>query len=135
MRVYIAGPMRGYEGWNFPAFDAAEAAWRAQGHIAFSPAATDRALGYGPDYPSDRNHLSHVILADIAAILAADAVAVLPGWERSQGATVEVSLAQFLGLPIYDAATGDRVFPVTTPWAKAERVFTRRTPREGGETV
>jgi hypothetical protein len=34
-----------------------------------------------------------------------DAVMVLPGWESSQGAVAEVSLALWRGLPILDAMT------------------------------
>lgn len=110
MKVYIAGPMRGYPNWNHEAFDAAEARWRAAGHIAFSPAATDRALGYG-SIGGDVGlaQLRHVMMIDIIAIFNADAIALLPGWERSRGVAVEVALARFLNLKIFDAITGQEV--------------------------
>lgn len=111
MKIYLAGPMRGIPDWNFPAFDAARAAWTAAGHLVFCPAAMVRALGYQnghdhaePDRHDGREHLKHVILSDVACLLHADAVALLLGWENSRGATVEVALAQFLGLPLFDAA-------------------------------
>lgn len=122
MRIYIAGPMRGIPEWNFPAFDKAEDKWRALGHIVFSPAQVDRALQYDPQNGESLDHLRHVIQMDIACIMAADALALLPGWEKSRGATVELSLAQFLGLPIYDAISMARIYPVLTPWATCKQL-------------
>lgn len=108
--------MRGLPDWNFPAFDEAETRWRNAGHTAFSPAQTDRALGYGPDHQGGIEHLKHVMLNDIAAIYHADALALLPGWEKSRGAAVELALAQFLELPIYDAVTMEEIEPKPIPW-------------------
>lgn len=116
MKVYIAGPMRGLPNLNFEAFDGAARLWKSAGHQPFSPAEMDRALGYTGE--NDSGALRHVILGDIVAIYSADAIAVLPGWERSRGATLEVALAQVLDLPIYDAIT---MYPLTVqsrPWAQ-----------------
>lgn len=41
MRIYLAGPMRGYAEFNFPAFHAAAARLREQGHTVFNPAERD----------------------------------------------------------------------------------------------
>jgi hypothetical protein len=122
MRIYLAGPMRGLRDWNFPAFDLAERLWRGAGHQPFSPAATCRVLGYAlgdgtdPAAPVDDGHLRHVMSMDIACIMAADAIGLLPGWEDSTGATLELALAQFLGLGVYDALTMYRMYPPTRPW-------------------
>ncbi len=118
MKIYIAGPMRGIENWNFPMFDYAEEIWRDAGHQPFSPAQIDRVLKYSPTTDSGCNddHLRHVIQMDIACVMAADAIALLPGWEASRGVAVELALAQFLGLPIYDAVTMGLIHPQITPW-------------------
>lgn len=125
MRVYLAGPMRGYPDWNVGAFNTARCHWIADGHHVFCPAAVVKALGYavgGDAEPSShREHLRHVIQSDITCILHAEAVAVLPGWEESRGATVEVALAQFLGLPIHDATTMLEINPILKPWAQLKR--------------
>lgn len=114
-KIYIAGPMRGLPGWNFAAFDAAERRLRDAGHLPLSPAATTRAI-YGVNYMSgdpeaDDRHLRHVMSIDLANVFAADAVAVLPGWERSRGARVELALAAFLGLEVIDAETLEPFHP------------------------
>lgn len=124
MKVYIAGPMRGLPEWNFPAFDRAQERWQKAGWHVMSPAAMARAMNYGPDCgyiaePSDKEgleHLKHVMLSDIAAIYACDALAILPGWENSVGTTVELAIAQYLGLPIYNAETMKIVDVPKRPW-------------------
>lgn len=124
-RVYIAGKMRGCPDWNRAAFDAAETRWRAAGWIVFSPAHALRVLDHDPGADpasgryreQDRRHLNQAMQIDLACLYAADAVALLPGWETSYGVTVELALAQFLGLDVYDAVTMDRLRPPATPWA------------------
>jgi len=44
--VYILGPMRGYQFYNFPAFDKMEARIIEQGYIPVSPAQMDREIGF-----------------------------------------------------------------------------------------
>lgn len=42
---------------------------------------------------------------DLPAVLDSDAVAVLPGWERSTGARLEVHVARVCGIPVVWADT------------------------------
>jgi hypothetical protein len=107
-RVYIAGPMRGYPHFNFPAFDAARDAWAARGWEVVSPADMDRSLdGLDETAPTqETNHsFAHYMRRDISALLRVDAIAFLPGWEASTGANVEKVVAQALNLDLYDAIT------------------------------
>ena len=88
MRVYISGPMTGYSDHNYPAFNAAEDALRLLGHEPLNPArhpAQDSWVGY--------------LRLDLADVLIADGVALLPGWEASRGAVLEVHVAHALGVP------------------------------------
>lgn len=110
MRVYIAGPMTGHPLWNFPAFDQAAQELRAYGYTPVNPADLDRAVGFDParDTPSPA-FLREALARDMVAICSCRAVAVLPGWKKSLGALVEVSLAVRLGLTILDADTLDDI--------------------------
>lgn len=127
-KIYIAGPMRGHENWNFLAFDTAEKHWSAEGWHVFNPAAMCRALGYAhfedgraiPSSVEGRRHVEHVIRGDIDCIMMSDALAVLPGWESSRGATVEVAVALFLGMPILCAWSGQPIQVTGTPWRVCE---------------
>jgi hypothetical protein len=118
-KIYLAGPFRGLPGWNAAAFRQAEQAWVAAGWQVFSPRATNAALGYLPDSVVTLDHLRHVWAVDSAAIMASSAIALLPGWERSVGATAELALAHFLGLAVYDAVTMEPLHPELLPWSKS----------------
>jgi hypothetical protein len=122
MKIYLSGPMRGLKDWNREAFDVATRLWQQDGHQVFSPWANLRALGYEkdkevePTSQSGKEHLKHVMMGDIASIYASDAIALLRGWEWSRGCTVELALAQFLGLKIYLAESKVQVEVPLTPW-------------------
>lgn len=110
MKVYLAGPMRGYPNFNYPAFHAAAAKLRAEGHFVFSPAERDMERD-GMDWGKEGASGDHAeIIAkgfslrvalgdDLAWICAeAEAIALLPGWEASKGANAENATAVALGL-------------------------------------
>src|SRR5436853_6975099 len=78
--VYLAGPMRNYKLFNFPAFDAYTEKLREDGFIVFSPAELDRQNGFDPIISMSKNLPSpaECCLLDIDAIIASDAVLVMP---------------------------------------------------------
>ena len=86
--------MSGIESFNYPAFQAAAKDLRNAGYTVINPAENH---GGRTDLP-----LAEYFKADLPQVCDADAVAVLPGWERSRGARLEVSLARHLEKPIYD---------------------------------
>src|SRR3990167_2442281 len=109
-RYYIAGPMRGIPLYNFPAFDKAEERLRAAGLEPVNPAALDREAGITADtYPLPENFMREAMKRDLAAICDCYGLALLPGWDSSEGATIEVYLAKMLGLKLIDAETLLRV--------------------------
>ena len=110
--VYIAGPMRGIPLFNFPEFDRAAVTWQARGWTVVSPADMDREKGFDPAHDSttgtDSNFLRDAIKRDVLAIIdKCSAIALLSGWEKSRGARVELALARFLGLRVFNAETGE----------------------------
>jgi len=130
--VYLAGPMRGVTNLNQPTFDALAQRWRDAGWRVFNPADRERAMGFAEAY-EDPRYLHHVILLDVVDVLNSDAVALLPGWAASRGATVEVALAQFAKLPLYDAVTMKRLYPPVCPYPPGD--FSQPGPlsQEGAE--
>lgn len=99
MKVYLAGPMRGYDLYNFPAFDHATAALRARGWEVVSPAEMDRDIGFD-EHTVDRlpdGFVEDAMRRDVQAILGCDGVALLPGWEQSTGATFERQVCEQIG--------------------------------------
>jgi nucleoside 2-deoxyribosyltransferase len=107
MKVYLAGPMRGYPAYNFPAFHAAAKELRERGHEVWSPAERDEQDdSFNPNKNGEHpKGLRYYMRFDLPAVLDADAVVLLPGWEKSVGANLEVHVAKTCGIPVYDIAT------------------------------
>lgn len=109
MKIYLAGPMRGRPSFNFPAFFEAAKELRSLGHEVFNPAERDVNL-HGEKLmdnptgevskiaPELNFSLRQAMAADSEYIcLEADAIALLPGWEKSKGAFAEHALSVALG--------------------------------------
>ena len=88
-KIYIAGPMTGYENLNMVAFFTVAESLRRAGHCVLNPAELTDGLTE-PEY------------MDIcfAMIRAATAIHMLAGWEQSEGAQAEYRYAKKLGLVI-----------------------------------
>lgn len=89
--LYVSGPVTGIEDDNRPAFEEAARRLRAAGFAARIP---HEDIAPGTDWiPAMRMSL-------MAILAQADGLALLPGWERSKGACVEVYVARTLGMPV-----------------------------------
>ena len=109
--IYIAGPMRGYEDGNFPAFDRQAKILELQGWNVINPAEMDRQDGSPPnghktfdpaaDY-EDREFMREALERDLVAICKdCTAMYMMSEFEKSRGAKAEWHLAKALGLDIY----------------------------------
>ena len=88
-RLYLAGPMTGLAEFNYPAFHAEAARLRALGYEVENPA----------ENPPSADAPWHLCMrAAIRQMTTCDHVATLPGWDKSQGASLEVYLANRLGI-------------------------------------
>ena len=117
-RIYISGPMTGREGHNFPAFHAAAERFWETGWRVDNPAEN---FGGRTDLPR-----AVYLRADLAMLARCDAIALLPGWQESRGATLEAVLAAELGLRFFDAETGTEMpAPPLVSWSV----------EDGGESV
>lgn len=105
MKIYIAGPMTGYEQWNFPAFFEAEKKLIELGHEVVNPAHNDgptleEALASAGTAEAPNHTWGYYMRRDLPSVLSVDAICVLPGWRHSKGASLEVTVGESLGLDI-----------------------------------
>lgn len=102
-RIYVAGPMRGYPDFNFPAFDAARDRLLGYGWRVISPADIDRQQDLCVIQPHHvyANRDTQVII-DLARNnpTGNNSLYMLRGWEKSKGASAEHALAKWLELQI-----------------------------------
>lgn len=112
MHLYIAGPMSGIPQFNIPAFDAAAASLRSQGHDVTNPADEDSPAVRAAGLASTTGNLADLaptgetwgdLLARDVKIVAdrVDGVVLLPGWENSRGARLEAFVAVQCKKPVY----------------------------------
>ena len=102
-RIYIAGPMTGLPDLNFPAFNAAADALRTQGWHVENPA--NHGVIEGAQW---EDYLAY----DITRLGTCGAIYLLPGWEKSKGATLEAHIAKMLGLQVLLAPGAEDVQPL-----------------------
>jgi len=93
-RIYIAGPMSGLPELNFPAFNEEAARLRAIGFDVVNPAelTTDQSTPW-----------CVAMRTAIGGMMTCDTVALLPKWEQSKGAAIEVKLAYQLQMKVINA--------------------------------
>ena len=90
-RVFISGPMSGYALYNFPAFNTLAKQLTDQGMIAVNPA--DIGVVEGAEWED-------YVRATIRMLMTCERVHVLPNWQESRGACLEIDIATQLGMPI-----------------------------------
>lgn len=92
MKAYLAGPMAGYPDHNWPLFKRVTTFLRSRKYTVFcaTESGGNPALTY---LESLKLSLIHM--------LQADTILLLPGWEKSRGATLELLLASALEYEIY----------------------------------
>jgi len=116
MKVYIAGPMTGYEEFNFPQFFQAERELLALGHEPLNPAWNNGAsLEEAVENANyDGRSWQDYMRKDMLSLAQADVVCVLEGWKKSKGAQLEVHIARQLDIPIMILEDGKLVPRVQT---------------------
>lgn len=103
MRLYLAGPMRGIEAFNFSAFDAGASQLRDAGYEVFNPADHDRAKVQASGRKIEDLTIRECMLADTKWICQyAEGIALLDGWGKSTGALAEAALGRALGIPVFE---------------------------------
>lgn len=116
---YLAGPMTGKPNYNYELFGTVTQMIRGRGLSIHNPA---EHFGGDTSLPR-REYIQRAILA----IMVADWVCVLPGWDESYGANLELDIAVELGLPVYE-------YNPRTGWLEPVNI-SRREPRTVKESV
>ena len=99
-RLYVAGPMTGLPGYNYPAFDGAAALLAERGYPVENPTENEQLFKDRVGPP----HYTEYLRAGLAQLLRCDGVATLEGWWNSGGARWEVQTAGMLGLEVRPVA-------------------------------
>lgn len=92
MRLYVSGKMTGVPEHNFPAFREAAKKLTEAGYDVIDP-----SENFGGRTDLSRPEYMRL---DIEHVLQADGIALLPGWEASDGAHLEVAIAEELDIPV-----------------------------------
>lgn len=108
--------MTGYESYNAPAFADAAKFLRSLGHDVVTPHERNAIVWmekkgrvFDPvvdkcDYGDPM--LNYMVADDLYQVCTCDAVALLPGWQKSSGTMAELHVAVLLNKRVLDAETG-----------------------------
>lgn len=109
-RVYISGPITGIPDKNKYAFEKYENRFKELNLDPVNPLklfteqeALLMDLKLENNEITEKEYWAYFMKRDIAEMIECDIVAVLPNWENSKGANLEVYLARSLFMPIIDA--------------------------------
>ncbi|MBC05700.1 DUF4406 domain-containing protein [Thalassospira sp.] len=89
--IYIAGPITGMPAGNKPAFDAMAKYLATKGHAVMNP----------QSLPPGMSEEAYMDIC-LAMVRHAEAVALLKGWQQSDGAQAELAYARKRGIPVMD---------------------------------
>ncbi len=116
MKIYLAGPMTGIRQFNYPAFIEATKILRGAGYEVVSPVEMDPPetqkaawASEDGDIKSLENHETwgDMLSRDVKIVAdEVDAVVVLPGWDKSNGARLEAFIALAARKPVYTYRKG-----------------------------
>lgn len=103
--AYLAGPMSGYDLFNWPAFFKAARALREAGWVIENPAETDIIHGINPALGLEEQSVTRddLLREDFQIITTlCKAIIFLPGWRESVGARAECLVGHLSGLKLYE---------------------------------
>lgn len=102
-KCYISGPMTGLPNFNKRSFEEAAQALREAGWFVYSPVENDAEVGIELDgcKGTEPFDFKKAMQRDLWQVCDSNAVIVLPGWEHSKGAKIEVFVAHEVEVPVY----------------------------------
>ena len=109
--LYLAGPMTGVPQFNFPLFAEWATKLRGVGFIVINPSEEDPEEAQALARCSLTGHIDDLggfdhrmaALRNVQGVMSADAIALLPGWQKSSGTRHEVETAHRFCLDVAPA--------------------------------
>lgn len=103
----MSGPMAGYDDFNRESFALGASIVEALGFVAVNPHDLDAEFGLeeGTDeveFTVTPESRAAYMRRDVAVVAGCQAVAMLPGWEESTGANIELLTALVCGLEVWE---------------------------------
>ena len=111
-RIYIAGPMRGYPDLNYSAFNYAMDSILSDPKLSkvwcvLNPVLIGKDFSPIPiDFIRSPELLKRLMEFELAVVKSCDAILLLRGWEKSEGARAELRVALDNKLEIYTEESG-----------------------------
>lgn len=100
MKLYLSGPMTGRPNFNYDTFNEVAEELRQRFHQVINPAEIEF-----PDPGLNKNSTetwAHYLSHAIRVMLDCSIIVLLPEWETSRGAVVEVNLADVLNYHVFE---------------------------------
>ena len=98
--VYIAGPMRGQDDYNYPLFREVAAELRKHGYQVVNPTEIGDYFGRPEEIATNERLRDLVLSIELQCLVRCDAICLLDGWENSEGARKELHAALEHGLEV-----------------------------------
>lgn len=113
-RIYIAGPMRGYKDLNYDEFMRVGLEFLHNPNlrdiwVPVNPIEIGDDFGDAAELENSPELLKRLMEFELAAVKSCDAIFLLRGWEKSQGARAELRVALDNNLEIYTQDKGELV--------------------------
>lgn len=110
-RIYIAGPMRGYKDLNYDEFMRVGLEFLHNPNlrdiwVPVNPIEIGMDFGDAAELENSPELLKRLMEFELAAVKSCDAILLLRGWERSEGARAELRVALDNKLEIYTEESG-----------------------------
>lgn len=121
--IYLSGQMTGLPDYGAATFKKYAERYRAEGYTVISPSEQDTR------HPAALYR--EYIRRDLYTMLMqASRVYLLPNWIYSKGAVCERVVAETVGIPVYDAETGEELTDKMELWDRRKNM-TRKVPQIG----
>lgn len=105
-KIYIAGPMTGMPKFNYPAFFEAERLLKGLNYDVLNPASLPKC---DDDSIKGDERWRWYMRRALPMVAQADEMALLPGWDKSKGALLEVNIGSILLMPMWYCSHGQVV--------------------------